>query len=64
MASLTPEQREQVMAERANNPEMQQRSEQRAVANLRNSTPEQRRDNYQRMAQMRKARAAAQASRK
>jgi hypothetical protein len=61
MAALTPELRAQVMAERMNNPEMQQRGERRETASLRNSTPEQRRDRYERMYQMRKARAAMQA---
>lgn len=59
MQSLTPEQREQVMTERANSPEMQARAEQRSASGIKNSTPEQRRERYERMYQMRKARAAA-----
>ena len=44
MQSLTPEQRQQVMAERMNSPEMQQRGEQRAASGIKNTTPEQRVD--------------------
>jgi hypothetical protein len=58
MQSLTPEQRQQVMSDRMNNPEMQARAEQRAVSGIKNTTPEQRRDRYERMYEMRKARAA------
>ena len=61
LANLTTEQRQQVMSERMNNPEMQQRADQRMSASIRNSTPEQRNENYKRMAQMRKARAAGKA---
>jgi hypothetical protein len=59
MQSLTPEQRSQVMAERMNSPEMQVRQEQRSISGIKNSTPEQRHERYERMYQMRKARAAA-----
>lgn len=58
--SLPPEQRQQVMAERMNSPEMQQRAEQRMASGIKNTTPEQRRDRYEKMFQMRKARAAGQ----
>jgi len=59
MQSLTPEQRQQVMSDRMNSPEMQVRAEQRQVSGIKNTTPEQRRDRYERMYEMRKARAAA-----
>ena len=58
MESLTQEQRQQVMAERMNSGEMQARAEQRSISNIKNTTPEQRRDRYERMFEMRKARAA------
>jgi hypothetical protein len=58
MQSLTPEQRQQVMSDRMNSPEMQARTEQRQVSGIKNTTPEQRRDRYERMFEMRKARAA------
>ncbi len=58
MQSLTPEQRQQLMADRMNSPEMQARADQRAASNIKNTTPEQRRDRFERMYEMRKARAA------
>jgi hypothetical protein len=58
MQSLTPEQRQQVMSDRMNSPEMQARAEQRAVSGIVNTTPEQRRDRFERMYQMRQARTA------
>ncbi len=58
MQSLTPEQRQQVMAERMNSPEMQARAEQRAISGIKNTTPEQRHDRYERMYEMRQARSA------
>jgi hypothetical protein len=58
LQSLPAEQRQQVIAERMNSPEMQVRAEQRSVSGIKNSTPDQRRDRYERMYQMRKARAA------
>lgn len=58
MQSLPPDQRRELMEARMNSPEMQQRMEQRMSSGIRNSTPEQRRERYERMHQMRKARAA------
>lgn len=58
MQSLPEDQRRQAMEARMNSPEMQQRMEQRMSSGIRNSTPEQRRERYERMHQMRKAREA------
>jgi hypothetical protein len=58
--SLPAEQRDQLMQERMNSPEMQARAQQRSMAGLKNSTPEQRRERYERMYQMRKARESGQ----
>lgn len=60
MREMTPEQRQQAMAERGNNPEMQQQMQQRQVAGIKNSTPEQRRERFERIYEMRKARANGQ----
>jgi hypothetical protein len=57
MQSLTPEQRQQVMEARMTSPEAQARMQDRMAAGIKNTTPEQRRDRYERMYQMRKARA-------
>jgi hypothetical protein len=58
MRDLPQEARQQVMSERMNSPEMQQRMDQRSTAGIKNSTPEQRRDRFERVYQMRQARAA------
>jgi hypothetical protein len=58
MRELPAEARQQVMAERMNSAEGQQRMEQRSMAGIKNSTPEQRRERFERIYQMRQARAA------
>jgi len=58
MRDLPQEARQQVMTERMNSPEMQQRMDQRSMAGIKNSTPDQRRERFERIYQMRQARAA------
>jgi len=58
MRDLPAEARQQVMTERMNTPEAQQRMDQRSMAGIKNSTPEQRRERFERIYQMRQARAA------
>lgn len=58
MRELPAEARQQLMAERMNSPDIQQRMEQRSTAGVKNSTPDQRRERFQRIYQMRQARAA------
>jgi hypothetical protein len=57
MQNLSPQDRQQVMEARMNTPEAQARAQERMSAGIKNTTPEQRRDRYERMSQMRKARA-------
>jgi hypothetical protein len=52
-AAMTPEQRKQAFANRASSPEAQDRRQQRMLNSIKNTTPEQRVDRFQRFSNRR-----------